>query len=82
MILLNLGSRFLVAELSESQEQLFNNVIIRRFIVFTVAFIATRDVITSLIITACFIIFVLNLFNTKSNYCVLPKYYVILLVFS
>ena len=41
--------------------------------IFTVAFIATRDIITSLIITACFVIIVLNLFNTTSQYCILPK---------
>lgn len=48
MILLNLGSRFLISELSETQEQFLNNVIIRRFAVFTMAFIATRDVIVAL----------------------------------
>ena len=38
MIVLNLGSRFLIAELSENQEELLNNKIIRRFVVFTVVF--------------------------------------------
>ena len=71
MILLNLGSRYLVMELSESQEQLFNNKIIRRFIIFTIVFIATRDVYVSFILTAIFIIFVSNLFNENSNYCII-----------
>ena len=68
MILLNLGSRYLIMELSETQEQMFNNVIIRRFIIFTIVFIATRDVYVSFILTAIFIIFVSNLFNENSSY--------------
>jgi len=73
MILLNLGSRYLMMELSEDQEQLFNNVIIRRIVIFTVVFIAVRDIWVSLIITAVFIIFVSNLFNTNSIYCIMGK---------
>jgi len=78
MLLMNLGARYIEQDLSISQKNIFNTVIMRRFMIFTIAFIATRDVISSLIITACFIIFVLNLFNTKSNYCVLPKYFYLL----
>lgn len=73
MILLNLGSRFLVSELSETQEQFLNNSIIRRIVVFTVVFIATKDVWVSLILTAVFIILVSNLFNENSNYCLMKK---------
>ena len=71
MILLNLGSRFLVSELSETQEQFLNNVIIRRFVVFTIAFIATRDVIVAFILTGVFVVLVSNLFNENSNYCII-----------
>ena len=73
MILLNLGSRFLVSELSETQEQFLNNVIIRRFVVFTIAFIATRDVIVAFILTGVFVVLVSNLFNENSNYCIIGK---------
>ena len=54
MLLLNLGSRFLVRELSETQEQFLNNTIIRRFIIFTIVFIATRDVWVAFILTSIF----------------------------
>ena len=47
----------------------------RRLLIFTIAFIATRDVVVSLIITATFVIIVLNLFNDESEYCILPKTY-------
>jgi hypothetical protein len=73
MIILNLGSRYIVMELSETHEEFFNNVIIRRIIVFTVVFTATRDIVTSLILTGVFIILVSGLFNEHSNYCILPQ---------
>lgn len=73
MIILNLGSRFLVMELSESQEQMLSNKIIRRFVMFTVVFIATKDIYVSLIITAIFIILVSGLFNENSKYCIVTK---------
>jgi hypothetical protein len=73
MILLNLGSRYIVMELSETHEEFLNNVIIRRIIVFTVVFTATRDIITSLILTGAFIILVSGLFNEDSKFCILPK---------
>ena len=44
MIVLNLGSKYIMMELSETQEELMANKVFRRFIIFTVAFIGTRDV--------------------------------------
>ena len=73
MLLLNLGSRFLIEELSESQEDLFNNKVFRRIILFSVIFIATKDIKTSFLLTAAFIIFVQGLFNENSKYCIMRK---------
>ena len=73
MILLNLGSRYIAQELSDTHEELLNNVIIRRIIVFTVAFTATRDIIISLILTAAFVILVSGIFNENSKYYILPR---------
>ena len=73
MLLLNLGSKFLAEELSMNQEQMLGNRLIRRFIIFTAVFVATRDIWVSFIITAAFVVLVSNLFNENSNYCVLPK---------
>ena len=73
MILMNIGARYIEIDLEESHKKFLSSKIIRRLLIFTVAFIATRDVIASLIITCCFIILVLNLFNTKSRYCIIPK---------
>ena len=71
MILMNLGSKYISLELSETQDEFFSNIVIRRMMIFTVVFIATKDIIISLIITACFIIIVSGLFNESSKFCLI-----------
>ena len=73
MLVLNLGSRFLVMELSQNQEQILSNKIIRRFVLFSVVFAATKDIWVSLVLTAVFIVLVTGLFNENSDYCVVSK---------
>tara|TARA_B110000977_G_C10871765_1_gene413889 strand:+ start:118 stop:483 length:366 start_codon:yes stop_codon:yes gene_type:complete len=73
MILFNIGARYIEIDLDEDHVKFLSSTFIRRILIFTMAFVATRDIIASLIITASFIIIVLNLFNKKSNYCIIPK---------
>lgn len=73
MLLLNLGSKYLVMDISKSHEMFLKSTIIRRFTIFCMFFVATRDVYVSMIMTAVFIIFALGIFNEKSPACVLPK---------
>ena len=56
LIVLNIGSRYLVDEFSTSDEEYSRNLVLRRIAVFAVCFVGTRDVIISLILTAAFII--------------------------
>ena len=73
MLVVNLGSKYLAQELSDSQEALFTNVVIRRFVIFTVVFMATKDLLISLVLTAVFIVLVSGLFNENSKYCIIKK---------
>ena len=54
ILVLNLGSRFITMELSENQEQMLSNKIIRRFIIFTIKKKATKDIFVSIILTVWF----------------------------
>lgn len=73
MLLLNLGSRYIDIELTEEHKKLLSSPIVRRITIFCIVFMATRDIIISLIITCLFIILIFNLFNKNSKYCLLPK---------
>jgi hypothetical protein len=72
--MLNIGSKYFIQELGASIDFFFNLKIMRRVLIFTVFFVATRDVKTSIIMTAAFIIIALELFHEKSKMCILPQH--------
>ena len=56
LILLNIGSRHLVDEFSTDPKSYDQHIRLRRLAVFAVCFVGTRDLVTSLLLTAGFII--------------------------
>jgi len=75
MIMLNIGSKYITVKLSKSQEAYVRNYIIRELLIFSVCWMGTRDIYTSLILTAVFFVLSQHLFNEESKYCILPKKY-------
>lgn len=65
LILLNLGSRHLVDEFSTSEEEHTRNIVLRRIAVFAVCFVGTRDIVTSIILTAGFVILATGISKRK-----------------
>lgn len=74
MIIMNITSRYVELKFTKGQEALIRN-IAREIFIFVVAFIATRELITSLIITAVFIILANFVFNETCKFNILPKRY-------
>jgi len=56
LIILNIGSRHLVDEYSTIPEEYNRNIVLRRLAIFAVCFVGTRDLVTSLLLTAGFVI--------------------------
>ena len=56
LLLLNIGSRYLVDEFSIEPEEYSRNLILRRFAIFAVCFVGTKDVVISIFLTAGFVI--------------------------
>lgn len=73
MIFLNIGSKFITIDLSETQKQFLTNSILRQVLIFAVAFVGTRDIVISLILTAVFTILVDGLLHESSPIGILPK---------
>ena len=73
MLLMNIGGRYISKEVPDSVDLLFQNVWLRRAVVFGIAFIATRDIITAIFITFLFILVFNYLINEKSAFCILPE---------
>ena len=67
MIAMNIGTRYIDLKLTKGQELLLKN-IAREVLIFTIAFINTKDIVTSIIITLIFIIMANFLLNEESDY--------------
>lgn len=68
MLLLNVGSRFITHEYSDSDEEYRQNILLRRLAIFAACFIGTRSIVVSIILTAAFVVLSAGLFRGKSEY--------------
>jgi len=78
MILLNVGSKFISIQFSRSTEEYLKLNITKQILVFSMAWMGTRDIYTSLVLTAVFVILSDHLFNEESPYCIVPKQFRVL----
>jgi len=56
MILMNIGGRHILTDLPKNMDKVFDNVWMRRFIVFCIAFVATRDINIAIFIMLMYIL--------------------------
>jgi hypothetical protein len=66
MLVLNLGGRFLAMEITKDQEAFFQNPWVRRFLIFVVLFVATRNIMVAFWLTVVVVIVLGFLFNENS----------------
>jgi hypothetical protein len=78
MILLNVGSKIISVQFSKSAEEYLKHSISKQILVFSMAWMGTRDIYTSLGLTAIFTVLSEHLFNEESDYCVVPQKYRVL----
>lgn len=72
MILLNIGSKFISVEFSKSTEEYLKYTMSKQILVFAMAWMASRDIYTALVLTAVFVILSEHLFNEDSTFCIVP----------
>lgn len=71
VLLINVVSKYATIELSDTQQEYFNNTIIRHIFLFLILFTSTKDLFLSIILLTAFIIMAQYLFNEKSRFCLL-----------
>jgi hypothetical protein len=69
MLLLNLGGRFISLEVTKQQEQFLQRPWVRRLLIFTVLFVATRNLWVAFWATVIAILLLGYLFNENSALC-------------
>jgi len=67
MIIINIGARFIIEELSPNQKKYINTKLFRRIIIFCAFFMATRDILASITLTIIFILFIGDLFSNNDE---------------
>ena len=73
MLMLNIGSRYIELGFTKTQEHALRRGLGRELLIFSTVFIGSRDVVTSILMTAAFIILSDYIFNENSRFCVLPE---------
>lgn len=68
MLVLNIGSRYIVHEFSDDDEEYRQNIVLRRVAIFAACFVGTRDLFVSLVLTAVFVVISTGMYHTKSVY--------------
>jgi uncharacterized membrane protein (DUF485 family) len=63
MIIINIGSRFLLDELTVSQKKFINRPLIRRLTIFCIFLMASKDILASFILTIIFILLISDIFD-------------------
>ena len=70
MLILNLGGRFISLEVTKKQEQFLQIPFVRRVLIFTVLFVATRNIWVAFWATVTVVLFLGYLFNENSALCI------------
>ena len=78
MILLNVGSKFIQIQFSKSTEEYMKYSVSKQLLVFSMAWMGTRDIYTALGLPAVFTILSEYLFNEESGLCIVPHRYRVL----
>lgn len=78
MILLNIGSKFITIQFSKSSEEYLKYTVSKQLLVFSMAWMGTRDIYTALGLTAIFTVLSDYMFNEESSLCVVPHSYRVL----
>ena len=71
MLMMNLGSKHVSDEVPQGMDNFFSHPWIRKITIFCIAFVATRDIKTALLISLLFILFARFLMNEKSKCCLI-----------
>ena len=64
MMLMNVGSRYIVDEFSSKDEEYSRNVFLRRVAIFAVCYMGTRDLVHALLLTGGFVVLAMGISRT------------------
>jgi hypothetical protein len=75
VLLMNVGGKYVDWKFSRSQQAFLKGALVRELFIFAACWMATRNLVISILLTAAFMILANYLFNEQSKLCVLPAKY-------
>lgn len=72
MVLMNMGSRYVLSDLTKVHESILMNNVFKKFVLFCMFFIGSRDVLVALMLTFLFSTVLQGLLDEKSKYNLIP----------
>lgn len=73
MLIMNIGTKHVVADISPNLEEIIKSTLFKQIILFCMFFVATRDIMSSIILTFAFNVIIKGLLNEKSKYSLIWK---------
>lgn len=73
LLMLNIGSKHIEIELTPAQITILRHPITKQLLIFSIAWIGSRDIYTAILVTCGFFILTEILLNAKSNLNILPN---------
>lgn len=71
MIMINMGSKYVMADLGKLEEKVLKSELVKKLIVFCMFFVATRDIITAFVLTILYVILIDGIFHENRKFTVL-----------
>ena len=68
ILLTNVASRYITHEFSSNDEEYSQNILLRRFVIFAICFVGTRDLLVSIILTAGFVVLASGFIRGNSQF--------------
>ena len=75
MLLLNVGGKYIVADLGKFQEKVLTNEYFKKVILFSLFFVATRDILIAFLLTVLYTLIVNGMLNEKQKFSIVPNKY-------
>lgn len=76
MVMMNIGSRYVIADLGKIHDSLLATEFVKKIIIFSIFFVATRDILTAFMLTISYIFIIDGILHEKRRFCIVPKKYI------
>jgi len=78
MLLMNLGGKYVTMEIPQGMHYFFSHPWVRKITILSIAFVATRNITTAVLVSLLFVLFSRFLMNENSRCCIpsIRKYHI------